>query len=300
MAYRAMEGFTPILASPSLGAELGFATIYQTIRLTRVECQILIDQYEKVVELLDQKIRVEKTEERHNEANEVRLDRAAEKLNISAQLMAQTRVNLLENLSGAEGLEGLYPMLDTAKEELSELDSDCAEHQADDKALEKRKESLVKELNKASHYASDILKFRCSPRGRSNGFFYSRNNIRGSTSVLQGISDDMEKTIFIEKELNQWYLNKGALDTVVQNNTIRKDIMLDYATSLEDEISSSGEKLWWLKIEQSQLLGRAVYLRSQEADFAEKAQNNRDKLEILEASRLILLRNIQHLRLCQN
>ena len=300
MAYRAMEGFTPILASPSLGAELGFATIYQTIRLTRVECQILIDQYEKVVELLDQKIRVEKTEERHNEANEVRLDRAAEKLNISAQLMAQTRVNLLENLSGAEGLEGLYPMLDTAKEELSELDSDCAEHQADDKALEKRKESLVKELNKASHYASDILKFSCSPRGRSNGFFYSRNNIRGSTSVLQGISDDMEKTIFVEKELNQWYLNKGALDTVVQNNTIRKDIMLDYATSLEDEISSSGEKLWWLKIEQSQLLGRAVYLRSQEADFAEKAQNNRDKLEILEASRLILLRNIQHLRLCQN
>ena len=118
--------------------------------------------------------------------------------------------------------------------------------------------------------------------------------------MLQGISDDMEKTIFVEKELNQWYLNKGALDTVVQNNTIRKDIMLDYATSLEDEISSSGEKLWWLKIEQSQLLGRAVYLRSQEADFAEKAQNNRDKLEILEASRLILLRNIQHLRLCQN
>ena len=300
MAYRAMEGFTPILASPSLGAELGFATIYQTIRLTSVECQILIDQYEKVVELLDKKIRVEKTEERHNEANEARLDRVAEKLNISAQLMAQTRVNLLENLSGAEGLEGLYPMLDTAKEELNELDSDCAEHQADDKALEKRKESLVKELNKASHYASDILKFRCSPRGRSNGFFYSRNNIRGSTSVLQGISDDMEKTIFVEKELNQWHLNKSALDTVVQNNTIRKDIMLDYATSLEDEISSSGEKLWWLKIEQSQLLGRAVYLRSQEADFAEKAQNNRDNLEILETSRLILLRNIQHLRLCQN
>ena len=300
MAYRAMEGFTPILASPSLGAELGFATIYQTIRLTRVECQILIDQYEKVVELLDKKIRVEKTEERHNEANEARLDRVAEKLNISAQLMAQTRVNLLENLSGAEGLEGLYPMLDTAKDELSELSSYCAEHQTDEKVLEKRKESLVKELNKVSHYASDIFKFQCNPRGRSNGFFYSRNNIRGSTSVLQGISDDMEKTIFVEKELNQWYLNKGALDTVVQNNTIRKDIMLDYATSLEDEISSSGEKLWWLKIEQSQLLGRAVYLRSQEADFAEKAQNNRDNLEILEASRLILLRNIQHLRLCQN
>ena len=300
MAYRAMEGFTPILASPSLGAELGFATIYQTIRLTSVECQILIDQYEKVVELLDQKIRVEKTEEKHNEANEVRLDRAAERLNVSAQLMAQTRVNLLENLSGAEGLEGLYPMLDTAKEELSELDSDCAEHQADDKALEKRKESLVKELNKASRYASDIFRFRCNPRGRSNGFFYSRSNIRGSTSVLQGISDNMEKTISVKKELNQWHLNKSALDTVVQNDTIKRDIMLDYATSLEDEISSSGEKLWWLKIEQSQLLGRAVYLRSQEADFAEKAQNNRDKLEILEASRLTMLRNIQHLRLCKN
>ncbi len=90
MAYRTMEGSTPNLASPSLGAELGFATIYQSIRLTRVECQILIDQYVKVVELLDQRIRVEKTEERHNEANEVRLDRAAERLNVSAQLMAQT------------------------------------------------------------------------------------------------------------------------------------------------------------------------------------------------------------------
>ena len=77
MAYRAMEGSTPNLASPSLGAELGFATIYQSIRLTRVECQILIDQYVRVVELLDQRIRVEKTEERHNEANEVRLDRAS-------------------------------------------------------------------------------------------------------------------------------------------------------------------------------------------------------------------------------
>ena len=296
MAYRAMEGSTPNLASPSLGAELGFATVYQSIRLTRAECKTLIDQYVKVVELLDQRIRVEKTEERRNEANEVRLDRAAERLNVSSQLMAQTRVNLLENLSGAEGLEGLYPMLDTAKGELSELNSYCAEHQTDEKVLEERKDSLVKELNKASRYASDILKFRCNPRGRANGFFYSRSNIKGSTSVLQGISDNMEKTSLVKKELDQWHLDKSALDTVAQNDTIKKDIMSDYATSLEDEISSSGEKLWWLKIEQSQLLGRAVYLRSQEADFAEKAQNNRDRLAILEASRLTMLRNIQHLQ----
>ena len=153
----------------------------------------------------------------------------------------------------------------------------------------------MKEL-KASSYASDILKFLCNPSGRANGFFYSRSNIKGSTSVLQGISDDMEKTSLVEKELVQWHRDKNALDTVAQNDTIKKDIMSDYATSLEDEISSSGEKLWWLKIEQSQLLGRAVYLRSQEADFAEKAQNNRDRLAILKASRLTMLRNIQHLQ----
>ena len=194
MAYRTMEGSTPNLASPSLGAELGFATIYQSIRLTRAECKTLIDQYVKVVELLDQRIRFETTEERRNEANEVRLDRAAERLNVSSQLMAQTRVNLLENLSGAEGLEGLYPMLDTAKGELSELSSYCAEHQTDEIVLKERKDSLMKEL-KASSYASDILKFLCNPRGRANGFFYSHSNIKGSTSVLQGISDNMEKLV---------------------------------------------------------------------------------------------------------
>ena len=114
--------------------------------------------------------------------------------------------------------------------------------------------------------------------------------------MLQGISDDIEKTSSVEKELVQWHLDKNALDTVAQNDTIQKDIMSEYVTSLEDEISSSGEKLWWLKIEQSQLLGRAVHLRSQEAEFAEQAQSNRDRIAILESSRLTMLKNIRHLQ----
>ena len=97
-----MEGFISNLASPSLGAEAGFAVISQSIRLTRSERETLVKQYVEVIQNLDRKIESEKVKERRNEAHEVRLDRVAERLNLSSQLMAQTRVDLLDKLSGSE------------------------------------------------------------------------------------------------------------------------------------------------------------------------------------------------------
>ena len=197
MAYQAMEGFISNLDSPSLGAELGFAVVYQSIRLTRAECETLIDQYVEVIKILDQKIEFEKIKERRNEAHEVRLDRVAERLNLSSQLMAQNRVDLLDNLSGPEGL---YSMLDTGRDELSELNSYCVQNQMDERVLKEHKDSLVNEL-KASGYTQKVLKFICSPRGHANGFFLPCGNTEGSTSVLQGISDNIKKTSSVEKEL---------------------------------------------------------------------------------------------------
>ena len=292
-----MEGFSSNLVSPGLEAEAGSVYFSQIYQLSKFERDILVKRHEDMIQLLDQKIAVEKVKEKRHESHESRLDQIAEKLNISSHLMAQSRVNLLEKMCGVEedSSDGLYFLLDTGRDELDEAISLCAQNKVEEKLLAERKVSLLQELHD-SDYSQKVLGFIGGALNRANGFFNTRNNWIGSNSKLQDISDNFEKTNSLQQELDQWPQAKTALDTIVTNDVIKRDLMIEYVASLEGEISKSGEQLMWLKIEQSQLLGRAVRLRSKEAGFAALAQGNRDQIAILESSRMKLLNNIWHLQ----
>ena len=292
-----MEGFCPNPVSPCLEVEAGPVILSQIYQISKLDRDLLVKRYENMIQLLDQKIEVEKVEEKRHESHESRLDQSAERLNISSHLMAQTRVNILEKMCGVEedSSDGLYALLDTGRDDLDEAISLCAQNKVEEKMLMERKNSLHCMLHD-SDYSQKVLRFIGGAYNRSNGFFNTYSKRIGSNSKLQNISDRFEKTNSLQQELDQWPQAKSALDTVVTNDVIKRDLMVEYVASLEGEISKSGEKLMWLKIEQSQLLGRAVRLRSKEAGFAELAQGNRDQIAIFESSRMILLNNIWHLQ----
>ena len=100
-----------------------------------------------MIQPLDQKIAIEKAEEKRHESQESRLDQTAERLNISSLLMAQTRVNIMEKMCGVEddSSDGLYFLLDTGRDELDEAISLCAQN--------KVKEKMCNENEGSTHFS---------------------------------------------------------------------------------------------------------------------------------------------------
>ena len=292
-----MEGFCPNPVASCSEVEAGSVILSQICQISKSDRDLLVKKYEDMIQLLDQKIAIEKAEEKRHESQESRLDQTAERLNISSLLMAQTRVNIMEKMCGVEddSSDGLYFLLDEGRDDLEDAISLCAQNKAEEKTLLERKNSLHCKLHDLD-YSQEVLSFIGGAYNRANGFLNTYSKQLGSNSKLQSISDKFEKVNSLHQELGQLSKAKTALDTVVTNDIIKKDLAVEYVASLEGEISKLGEQIMWLKIEQSQLLGRAVHLRSKEADFAALAQNNRDKIAIFESSRIILLNNIWHLQ----